>query len=111
MTIRESRSRLRAAEQAYNAANPGRDLTVAREELTEARRVYSEACVRLVESLPVMLEPIALEAAQWHESVSANDEIYAIRDADDYMACPNAHMVIGDLRAIANLHKEISDEA
>lgn len=51
MTIQESRARLRAAEQAYNQAAPGRDLTAAREELTEARFEYAQACIAFVEGL------------------------------------------------------------
>lgn len=53
MTPAEARARLRAAEQAYNTANPGRDLTAAREELTSAREEYAQACILYVESLEV----------------------------------------------------------
>lgn len=51
MTTTSARARLRAAEEAYNKANPGRDLTVAREELTSAREEYAQACIRFVEAL------------------------------------------------------------
>lgn len=57
MTIKTTRQRLHDAEQAYKEAHPGRDLTVAREELTEARAVYYRECSELVERLPDLLRP------------------------------------------------------
>lgn len=109
MTILQSRKRLQQAEEAYNHASTGRDLTVAREELTEARRVYSEACVRLVESLPELLVPFHLEATSWHPNTAANDAIYTIRDEDD-LGDGSGAMQVGDLRAISRVYKELTDE-
>lgn len=63
MNLKESRQRLRAAELQYSQAEPGRNLTVAREELTEARLYYANACIALVERLPELLWPFASECS------------------------------------------------
>lgn len=104
MTIQQSRARLRAAEQAYKTAPPGRDLTSAREELTHARTEYRLDCAELVERLGDLLKPIADEASAWHKNV--NDSFVPVIGAmrDDRTG---AAFTVGDLRALAKLYEEV----
>lgn len=97
MNLKESRQRLRAAELQYSQAEPGRNLTVAREELTEARLYYANSCIALVDRLPELLWPFASEAAYWN----GFDGSVSPEGVDDF--------TIGDLRALAALHAEVWD--
>ena len=109
MSIQESRSRLEEAEQAYKSAHPGRDLTVAREELTNARGAYYADCVWLAERLPSLLAPFADECNSWHPSTPSSETVVFVRDITDYVP-PEDHIVtIGDLRALGALYEEVKD--
>ena len=107
MSIQESRARLAEAEQAYKSAHPGRDLTVAREELTNARGAYYADCVQLVGRLPAILAPFAAECNSWHPSTPSSETVVFVRDLADYVP-PEDHLVtIGDLRALGALFEEV----
>lgn len=107
MTIRESRTRLRAAEQAYNTAKPGRDLTEARQELTHARAEYQAACVAMMSRLSEALEPFHKELGEWW---SGHPDTYSLNTTDDPAAGP-AHLDLGDLRRLSSIYKEIIEDA
>lgn len=107
MTIRESRTRLRAAEQAYNTAKPGRDLTEARHELTCARAEYQADCVAMIERFKDAAEPFHRELGEWW---SGHPDTYSLNTTDDPAAGP-AHLDLGDLRRLSSIYKEISDDA
>ena len=108
MTVAQSRKTLAEAEHAYATAATGRALTEAREWLTVARASHYRDCVDVVERLGVLLEPVAAEADMWHHSTRDDDEICTVRDADDLPdVAVNAHMTVGDLRAIAKLYEEV----
>lgn len=107
MNLKESRQRLRAAELQYSQAEPGRNLTVAREELTEARLYYANACIALVERLPELLWPFASEASMWNKE-KPDDFSPFIGTYNGDMS--EADFTLGDLRALAALHAEVWDE-
>jgi hypothetical protein len=100
MTIQQSRQRLTEAEEAYKTAQPGRDLTVARQELTDARGEYHAACADVVDRLDSLLGPFALEADKW--ALSAKDSHELILDDQDAL-----EFTLGDLRALAKLWDEV----
>ena len=109
MSIQESRSRLEEAEQAYKSAHPGRDLTVVREELTNAREAYYADCVWLADRLPSLLAPFAAECNSWHSSTPSSETVVFVREPSDYVQ-PEDHIVtIGDLRALGALYEEVKD--
>jgi len=109
MSIQESRARLAEAVEAYKSAHPGRDLTVAREELTNAREYYYADCVWLAERLPAILAPFAAECNSWHPRTSSDETVVFVRDITDYVP-PEDHLVtIGDLRALGALYEEVKD--
>lgn len=108
MTVSQSRKALSEAEHAYTTAATGRDLTEAREWLTVARASHYRDCVEVVERLGELLEPVAAEADMWHKTTSDDDGIYTVRDGGDLPgADSDAHMTVGDLRAIAKLYEEV----
>ena len=108
MTVAQSRKTLAEAEHAYATAATGRALTEAREWLTVARASHYRDCVEVVERLGVLLEPVAIESGMWHKTTSDDDGIYTVRDRQDLLGGGyNAHMTIGDLRAIAKLYEEV----
>lgn len=108
MTIRESRQRLLEAEQAYKTAHPGKELTIAREELTRARADYLADCSAIIESLPDRLKPFAEEAALWHKTTGEGEFIYTVRVAED-LPDPqkDSPITVGDLRELAKLYDEV----
>jgi hypothetical protein len=110
MTIRNSRHRYQQAAEAYKTAHPGRDLTVARAELTSALMEYRLECTELVERLADVLLPFAKEAELWHKTTSDSSFIYTVRDANDL---PSPHkdspITLGDLRLLAKFYDEVSD--
>lgn len=103
MTIRESRARLRAAEQAYNSAKPGRDLTEARQELTHARAEYQAACVAMMDRFKEAAEPFHRELAEWW---SGHPDAYSLHQEDGPV-----HLDLGDLRRLSGIYKEICEDA
>lgn len=107
MTIRESRTRLRSAEQAYNTAKPGRDLTEARQELTHARAEYQAACVAMLDRFKEAAEPFHRELAEWW---SGHPDTYSLNTSGDPEDGP-VHLCLGDLRRLSSIYKEISDDA
>lgn len=112
MTIRESRTRLRAAEKAYNVAKPGRDLTEARQELTIARAEYQAACVDMVSQLEEVLEPWHGEASMWCVTCDDSEGIFTARDCSDLTGSrPEEKVTIGDLRRLSSIYREICDDA
>lgn len=106
MSIKQFRQRLTLAEESYRKANPGRDLTTAREELNDARAEYSVACIALVERLSDTLKPFAEEADCWHPNTPIDDTVVTVRDRDDWVPI-NHKLCIGDLRAIAAIYDEV----
>lgn len=111
MTIRESRTRLRAAEKAYNEAKPGRDLTEARQELTHARAEYQADCVALVGQLEEVLEPWHLESLSWAPVIEDDRGLVTVNDCDDFPHDVRYFANLGDLRRLSSIYKEISDDA